>query len=173
METREGRKPDPDAAGSDCCRQQGGIALECAPGRSAGRARGSSGAEKADHFDAERSRMGGREHHHRRSGGAADPAETQSRSCAGDRGISSEQDRTVMRILKLTSAVEKQLLRARQQRDVVAERVAARIVADVRRRGDSALFAWTKELDGVDLRGEGVWISRREMSAAASSVSSD
>ena len=78
-----------------------------------------------------------------------------------------------MRIVRLTPAVEKQLLRARQQRDVVAERVAARIVGDVRRRGDAALFAWAKKLDGVDLRGGGVWISRREMNAAASSVSAD
>jgi histidinol dehydrogenase len=76
-----------------------------------------------------------------------------------------------MRILKLTSAVERQLLRARQQSDVQAERVATRIVADVRRRGDAALFAWAKKLDDVDLRREGMWISRREMDAAVSSVS--
>ena len=31
-----------------------------------------------------------------------------------------------------------------------AERVAARIIADVRRRGDAALFAWTRRLDGCD-----------------------
>lgn len=78
-----------------------------------------------------------------------------------------------MRIVKLTSAVEKQLLRARQQRDVPAEQVAAEIVADVRRRGDSALFAWTKKLDGIDLAGEGVWISRREIHDAAARVRTD
>jgi histidinol dehydrogenase len=78
-----------------------------------------------------------------------------------------------MRILKLTSAVEKQLLRARQQRDLQAERVAGRIVGDVRRRGDSALFAWTKKLDGVDLAEEGVWISRREIDASAARVAKD
>ena len=77
----------------------------------------------------------------------------------------------MMRILKLTAAVEKQLLRARQQRDVEAERVAARIVDDVRRRGDAALFAWARELDGIDLRRDGIWISRREMQAATKSVS--
>ncbi len=43
----------------------------------------------------------------------------------------------------------------------------------MRRRGDAALFAWTKKLDGVDLRGDGVWISRDEMRTAASSVSAD
>src|ERR1017187_7682619 len=78
-----------------------------------------------------------------------------------------------MRILKLTSAVEKQLLRARQQRDVQAERVAGRIVGNVRRRGDSALFAWTNKLDGIDLAEEGVWISRREIKAAAARVGKD
>jgi histidinol dehydrogenase len=78
-----------------------------------------------------------------------------------------------MRILRLTPAVEKQLLRARQHRDVGAERVAARIVGDVRRRSDAALFAWTKKLDRVDLRSDGVWISRREMSEATRSVSGE
>jgi len=76
-----------------------------------------------------------------------------------------------MRILRLTTAVEKQLLRARQNRDTQAERVAARIVGDVRRRGDTALFAWTRKLDEIDLRTEGVWISRREIASAAAEVS--
>jgi histidinol dehydrogenase len=78
-----------------------------------------------------------------------------------------------MRIVRWTSAVEQQLLRARQHRDVEAERIAARIVGDVRRRGDSALFAWAKKLDGVDLRGDGVWISRQEMRAAEGSVTAE
>jgi histidinol dehydrogenase len=75
-----------------------------------------------------------------------------------------------MRILKLTAAVEKRLLLARQRRDVEAERIAARIVGDVRRRGDAALFAWTKKLDGFDVMRDGVWISRREMEAARKSA---
>ena len=78
-----------------------------------------------------------------------------------------------MRIVKLTSATEKQLLRARQHRDVEAERIAARIVGDVRRHGDAAVFAWTKKLDGVDLRGDGVWISRQELTAAERSVTTE
>jgi histidinol dehydrogenase len=78
-----------------------------------------------------------------------------------------------MRILKLTSGVEKQLLCLRQNRDAGAERVAARIVDDVRRRGDSALLTWTKKLDGIDLRSEGVWISSGEIAAATSRVSTD
>jgi histidinol dehydrogenase len=75
-----------------------------------------------------------------------------------------------MRILKLTAAVEKQLLRTRQHRDSQAEKVAACIVADVRRRGDTALFAWTRKLDDINLATEGVWISRREITAAAARV---
>lgn len=71
-----------------------------------------------------------------------------------------------MRILKLTREVEKKLLAARLVRDEAAERVAARIVEDVRRRGDAALFAWTKKLDGIDLRREGVWIEEKELRAA-------
>jgi histidinol dehydrogenase len=75
-----------------------------------------------------------------------------------------------MRILKLTSAVEKNLLRARHERDLEAERIAARIIADVRERGDAALSAWAKKLDGIDLRRSGVWISEREIDAARKQV---
>jgi histidinol dehydrogenase len=75
-----------------------------------------------------------------------------------------------MRILKLTTAVEKKLLLARQRRDVEAERIAARIVRDVRRRGDAAMFGWAKKLDGVDARRDGIWISRQEMDAARKGV---
>jgi histidinol dehydrogenase len=78
-----------------------------------------------------------------------------------------------MRILKLTPAVEKRLLRARQHHDVQAGRIAARIVGDVRRRGDSALFNWTKKLDGIQLADEGVWIGRREINEAAARVGND
>src|SRR3984893_2108004 len=78
-----------------------------------------------------------------------------------------------MQIVKLTTAVENKLLRARQRRDLQDERVAARIVGDVRRRGDAALFSWTKKLDRVDLRGNAVWILRDAMRAAANSVSKE
>ncbi|MGB7283803.1 MAG: histidinol dehydrogenase [Candidatus Acidiferrum sp.] len=78
-----------------------------------------------------------------------------------------------MRILKLTSAVEKNLLRARHERDRAAERIAARIIAGVRERGDVALFAYAKKFDGVDLRRGGVWISQREIDAARKQVSAE
>jgi histidinol dehydrogenase len=76
-----------------------------------------------------------------------------------------------MRILKLTPSVEARLLRTHHHRDAQAQRIAARIVGDVRRRGDAALFAWTKRLDAVDLRRESLWIPRAEMRAARNSVS--
>jgi histidinol dehydrogenase len=76
-----------------------------------------------------------------------------------------------MRILRLTAAVEKRFLRARQHRDVAAERIAARIIGDVRHHGDSAVFAWAEKLDGLKLRRDNVWVSRDEMRAATHNVS--
>jgi histidinol dehydrogenase len=78
-----------------------------------------------------------------------------------------------MRILKLTSAVERRLLGVRHERDREAERIAANIIADVRKRGDLALGAWVKKLDGVDLRRSGAWVSQREIEAAWKQVSPD
>jgi histidinol dehydrogenase len=75
-----------------------------------------------------------------------------------------------MRILKLTSAVEKNLLRARHERDLEAERIAACIIADVRKRGDAALRAWAKKLDRIDLRRSGVCVSEREINSARKQV---
>ena len=78
-----------------------------------------------------------------------------------------------MRILKLTPRTEKWLLARRAQRDDEAQSVAAEIVADVRKRGDSALFAWTKKLDDLDFSRGGVWISRKEIRSEEAHVSLD
>jgi histidinol dehydrogenase len=78
-----------------------------------------------------------------------------------------------MRILKLTPAVEKSLLRARHERDREAERTAAKIIGDVRRRGDAALFAYMKKFDGLDLRRHDVWVSPGEIHAASSNANRD
>ena len=78
-----------------------------------------------------------------------------------------------MRIVKLTGAVEKRLLAARERRDVQAEKVAAKIIADVRRRGDAALFSWTKKLDGINLASGGMWVSPREIEEAQKSVNAN
>src|SRR5579859_4944243 len=71
-----------------------------------------------------------------------------------------------MKIVKLSPATEKKLFKAREKRDVEAERVAAEIVADVRKRGDKALFEWTQKLDEIDLKKEGMWIGEKEIAAA-------
>jgi histidinol dehydrogenase len=75
-----------------------------------------------------------------------------------------------MRILSLTGATEKKLLASRRAATRDAERIAARIVADVRRRGDAALFAWTKRLDGWALGPRTVWVSRAELADARRTV---
>ena len=78
-----------------------------------------------------------------------------------------------MRILRLTAAVEKKLLAARNRRDVQAEKVAAKIIADVRRTGDAGLRSWTQKLDGTDLERTGVWVSQQEIEEALRKVGTD
>ena len=78
-----------------------------------------------------------------------------------------------MRILRLTAAAEKKLLAARKRRDAKAEKVAAKIIADVRRRGDAGLISWTLKLDGTDLPRTGMWVSQREIQGALKSVGPD
>ena len=75
-----------------------------------------------------------------------------------------------MRIVRLTKNVERALLRRRRVRDEKAHRVAARIIVDVRKRGDAAIREWTKQFDGVDLRA-GMWVSFREIEKAANDIS--
>jgi histidinol dehydrogenase len=77
-----------------------------------------------------------------------------------------------MRIVKLTPRIEKWLLARRARQDDEAQSVAAGIIADVRKRGDAALFAWTKKFDHVNLAREGVWISKKEIRSAERHVSS-
>src|SRR5712671_1084167 len=78
-----------------------------------------------------------------------------------------------MRILRLTASVEKELLAARNRRDVQAERVAAKIIADVRRTGDAGLRSWTQKLDGTDLERTGMWVSEQEIEDALRKVGTD
>ncbi len=76
-----------------------------------------------------------------------------------------------MRIIQLTPTVERRLLRARQEHDAEAQRIASEIIRDVRRRGDTALSAWVMKLDGVDLQRESLWISKEEIRDARKQVS--
>jgi histidinol dehydrogenase len=75
-----------------------------------------------------------------------------------------------MRILKLTDKSEAGLLKLRQTHDQQAYRVAARIVSDVQKRGDRAVENWSSKLDGTDISGSGLWISKKEMAAAKGRV---
>jgi histidinol dehydrogenase len=75
-----------------------------------------------------------------------------------------------MRVLKLTEALAAKLLADRRGGDAVADRVAGRIVADVRRRGDAALFSWCRKLDHAQLTQKNMWIARRDIDNAAREV---
>jgi histidinol dehydrogenase len=76
-----------------------------------------------------------------------------------------------MKILKLTPQREKWLRSRRAQQDAKAGKIAAEIVADIRKRGDTALFAYSKKLDQIDLAKTGVWIKQEEIRAAQKAVS--
>ena len=75
-----------------------------------------------------------------------------------------------MRFLTLTDAVAAKLLADRRSGDAAADRVAARIIADVRKRGDAALFSWSRKLDRVRLTPKTMWITRRDIDSAAREV---
>jgi len=71
-----------------------------------------------------------------------------------------------MRLLRLTRANAARLLAARCERDPAAERIAARILADVRRRRDAAVLAWTRRLDGLRLAPAALWVAGKEFAQA-------
>jgi histidinol dehydrogenase len=76
-----------------------------------------------------------------------------------------------MRVLRLTRAVEERILAQRRRRDRMAERAATRMIQDVQRRGDAALFYWTKRFDGPTLQRSNVWVTRDELRSASRRVS--
>jgi histidinol dehydrogenase len=78
-----------------------------------------------------------------------------------------------MRILQLTDAVAAKFFSRRSMHDVAAERVAARILTDVRKNGDAALFRWALRLDGLRLTRKSLWISRAESRAASRNAPRD
>ncbi len=78
-----------------------------------------------------------------------------------------------MRIVKLTDAVAAKFFARRSSHDAAAERIAARILADIRRNGDAAVFRWVKRLDGLNLNRDTLWIGRTELRAARREVSRD
>ena len=71
-----------------------------------------------------------------------------------------------MKLIELTKANAEKLLADRRRRELAAERVAARILADVRRRGDAAVLRWTRRLDGLRLEPATLWVAKGECEAA-------
>jgi histidinol dehydrogenase len=84
-----------------------------------------------------------------------------------------KKDFIPMRIRKLTEAVVAEFFARRSSHDAAAERIASRILADVRRTGDAAVFRWARRLDGLRLNRGTLWISRAEMRAARRDVPRD
>ncbi|MGD0964918.1 MAG: histidinol dehydrogenase [Candidatus Acidiferrales bacterium] len=78
-----------------------------------------------------------------------------------------------MRLLALTAAAQEKVLASRRDSSRAAERVALRIVDDVRRRGDTALFAYTQRFDRVALTPKSVWVSRGELKQSMRKVPDD
>ena len=78
--------------------------------------------------------------------------------------------RLLMRVLDLTPATQKKVLGSRRDSNREAERVASRIVEEVRRRGDVALFAYTRRFDGVAIGAKNVWVSQAELKQALRQV---
>lgn len=75
-----------------------------------------------------------------------------------------------MRILRLTTEMQERLLAARNRRDTGAEKIATKIIGDVRRRGDAALFSWTKRFDRMALNQKNIWVTPAEFKKARERV---
>jgi histidinol dehydrogenase len=78
-----------------------------------------------------------------------------------------------MRIVKLTEAVAEKFFARRGSHDSSAETIASRILGDVRRNGDAALFRWVNQLDGLKLTSKTMWIGRAQLRAARRDVPRD
>lgn len=78
-----------------------------------------------------------------------------------------------MRVSELTEKVAAEFFARRGAHDAAAERIASGILADVRRKGDAALFRWARRLDGLRLNRTNLWIGRAEMRAARRDVPRD
>jgi histidinol dehydrogenase len=74
-----------------------------------------------------------------------------------------------MRVQRLTLQIEREILARRVRSDLQAERVARKIVGDVRVRGNRALFEWTSKF-GARVSAANVWVTATEMRAAEGRV---
>jgi histidinol dehydrogenase len=75
-----------------------------------------------------------------------------------------------MRITKLSRQTADRLEAGRRRRDREAERVAARILADVARRGDRAVAEWAAKLDDTHMALGQFWIPAAEFAASRRSA---
>lgn len=71
----------------------------------------------------------------------------------------------------LSAEVERRIFARRAGSDSQAERVAAKIIHDVRKRGDKALVEWSNKFGGLAVRAESLWVTPAEMKAATRRVS--
>src|SRR5580704_372580 len=76
-----------------------------------------------------------------------------------------------MKITRLTAEVEREIFARCAGRDSQAERVAAKIIRDVRKRGDEALVEWSNKVGGETVSQDSIWVTPAEMKAAARRVS--
>jgi histidinol dehydrogenase len=75
-----------------------------------------------------------------------------------------------MKITALSAEVERVILARRKKSDEQAERAAAKIIRDVRRRGDKALVEWSNMFGGV-VDYNTLWVAPAEMKSATRRVS--
>lgn len=82
-----------------------------------------------------------------------------------------------MKIQKLTADTKEAVITALQSRSpegyVTEEQTVSKIIADVRARGDEALFAYTKEYDGFALAASNIRVGRDEIDEAYRLVGED
>jgi histidinol dehydrogenase len=74
-----------------------------------------------------------------------------------------------MKISELTAKLEREIFARRAGTDAQAERVAAKIIRDVRVRGDEALIEWSNKFGG-DVSLKSLWVTPAEMRAASRRV---
>ncbi len=82
-----------------------------------------------------------------------------------------------MRIVKLTSQSKQELVKNLQKRNPgnygAYEQRVNQILEDVQKRGDAALFDYTKQFDGVSLTGETIEVTKEEVQEAYANVSEE
>src|ERR1700692_4325042 len=87
--------------------------------------------------------------------------------------LCARKDWNRMHIIKLTNSVAAKFLARRSSHDAAAERIAARILTDVRKNGDRAFFRGARHLAVLRLARKSVWITRAKTRAGSRKVPRD